>query len=55
MLAELDFAVGEIIAEIKKQDWRKEFFYEHPFVTKEERIPSSGANVTHSEKYIYWP
>jgi arylsulfatase A-like enzyme len=39
----------------KKQEWRKEFFYEHPFVTNEERIPSSEALVTHSDKYIYWP
>jgi arylsulfatase A-like enzyme len=39
----------------KKQDWRKEFFYEHPFVTSEQRIPSSEALVTHFEKYIYWP
>jgi arylsulfatase A-like enzyme len=38
-----------------KQEWRKEFFYEHPFVTSEERIPSSEALVTHSEKYIFWP
>jgi arylsulfatase A-like enzyme len=39
----------------KRQGWRKEFFYEHPFVTSEQRIPSSEAIVTHSEKYIYWP
>jgi arylsulfatase len=35
--------------------WRKDFFYEHPFVTNEKRIPSSEALVTKSEKYIYWP
>lgn len=35
--------------------WRKDFFYEHPFVTNEQRIPSSEALVTHFEKYILWP
>jgi arylsulfatase len=35
--------------------WRKDFYYEHPFVTNEERIPSSEALVTHTEKYIWWP
>jgi len=39
----------------KKHEWRKDFFYEHPFVTSEKRIPSSEALVTQSEKYIYWP
>ena len=41
--------------EEKITDWRKDFFYEHPFITNEERIPSSEALVTHSEKYILWP
>lgn len=35
--------------------WRQDFFYEHPFVTNESRIPSSEALVTHSDKYIWWP
>lgn len=35
--------------------WRKGFYYEHPFVTSEKRIPSSEALVTISEKYIFWP
>jgi len=35
--------------------WRTDFFYEHPFVTNESRIPSSEALVTHSYKYIWWP
>ncbi len=35
--------------------WRKDFYYEHPFVTNEERIPSSEALVTHTEKYLWWP
>jgi len=39
----------------RKSSWRQEFFYEHPFVTNEARIPSSEALVTHSDKYIYWP
>lgn len=38
-----------------KPRWRKDFYYEHPFVTNEERIPSSEALVTHTAKYIFWP
>jgi len=36
-------------------NWRRDFYYEHPFVTNEQRIPSSEALVTHSGKYILWP
>jgi arylsulfatase len=39
----------------KTEKWRKDFYYEHPFVTNEKRIPSSEALVTHDEKYIWWP
>lgn len=39
----------------KPVPWRQEFFYEHPFVTNESRIPSSEALITHSDKYIWWP
>lgn len=39
----------------KTVSWRQDFFYEHPFVTNESRIPSSEALVTHSDKYIWWP
>jgi arylsulfatase len=39
----------------KSVPWRQDFFYEHPFVTNEQRIPSSEALVTHHEKYIFWP
>lgn len=50
---------GEDISKLylsKRQiKWRKEFYYEHPFVTSEKRIPSSEALVTPSEKYIFWP
>jgi len=35
--------------------WREDFFYEHPYVTNEERIPSSEALVTNTDKYIWWP
>lgn len=42
---------------LKRKDvkWRRDFFYEHPFVTSEQRIPSSEALVTHTDKYILWP
>jgi arylsulfatase len=39
----------------KQGKWRKDFYYEHPVVTNESRIPSSEALVTHNEKYILWP
>lgn len=35
--------------------WRQDFYYEHPFVTNEKRIPSSQALVTHNAKYIIYP
>jgi arylsulfatase len=35
--------------------WRQDFFYEHPVITNESRIPTSEALVTHSDKYIWWP
>jgi arylsulfatase len=39
----------------KQGKWREDFYYEHPVVTNESRIPSSQALVTHKEKYIWWP
>ncbi|MDP3002451.1 MAG: sulfatase [Bacteroidales bacterium] len=39
----------------KPVKWRMDFYYEHPVVTNENRIPTSEALVTHTEKYIYWP
>lgn len=35
--------------------WRTEFFYEHPVLTSELRIPSSEALVTRDRKLIRWP
>lgn len=50
---------GEDFSELylsgKPAGWREDFYYEHPFVTSEKRIPSSEALVTKTEKYIYWP
>jgi len=39
----------------KPVKWRTDFYYEHPVVTNESRIPTSEALVTHTKKYIYWP
>lgn len=36
-------------------EWRDEFFYEHPTITHQSRIPSSQAVVRFGMKYIYWP
>ena len=46
---------SRLYLERKTVDWRQDFYYEHPYVTSEERIPSSEALVNHTEKYIYWP
>ena len=35
--------------------WRKEFFYEHPVISKASFIPSSEALVRKDYKYMYWP
>ncbi|MEM6504901.1 MAG: sulfatase [Planctomycetota bacterium] len=35
--------------------WRSEFFYEHPTITRKERIPYSEALVRKDFKYMYWP
>jgi arylsulfatase len=36
-------------------DWRDEFFYEHPTITSRDRIPSSEAVVGRDWKFVYWP
>lgn len=38
-----------------KKKWRTEFYYEHPTISNKNRIPSSEALITLTEKYIYWP
>ena len=48
-----DFSVLYLNSQPPK--WRSEFFYEHPVVLNEKRIPASEALVTHHDKYIYWP
>ncbi len=39
----------------KSVKWRNDFYYEHPFITNEKRIPSSEALITKKGKYILWP
>ncbi len=46
---------SELYLSGRKVKWRKDFYYEHPFVTSEKRIPSSEALITHTGKYILWP
>merc|ERR1711971_483912 len=36
-------------------DWRTDFFYEHPIISKKTYIPSSEALVRRDYKYMYWP
>ncbi len=47
--------ISGLYLERKPVEWRKDFYYEHPFVTNERRIPSSEAVITHEDKYIFWP
>jgi arylsulfatase len=35
--------------------WRDEFFYEHPTITSQDRIPSSQGVIRRDWKYVYWP
>ena len=37
------------------ENWRTDFFYEHPTITNRKRIPSSQAIVTRDFKYTWWP
>ena len=46
---------SELYLSRKNVKWRNDFYYEHPFVTSEKRIPSSEALVTRTAKYILWP
>jgi arylsulfatase len=48
-----DFSV--LYLNSKPVKWRSEFYYEHPVVLNEKRIPASEALITHHDKYIYWP
>ncbi len=50
---------GEDLAPLYLSDdppqWRDEFFYEHPTITRRERIPTSLAVVRRDWKYVLWP
>ena len=48
--------ISQLYTNTKKQDWRKDFFYEHPTVDNHPQtfISSSQALVTKSFKYIFW-
>jgi arylsulfatase len=48
-----DFSI--LYLDSKPAKWRTEFYYEHPVVLDQKRIPASEALVTHHDKYIYWP
>lgn len=39
----------------KRVKWRQEFFYEHPTILGEDRIPSSEGLIRHNEKFVWWP
>lgn len=35
--------------------WRQDYLYEHPTITRRERIPSSQAVVSLEQKFVQWP
>lgn len=37
------------------EDWRTDFFYEHPTIRRASFIPASEALVSKDWKYLYWP
>lgn len=39
----------------KKDQWRTEFFYEHPKIGYNQAIPASEALVRRDYKYMFWP
>jgi arylsulfatase len=41
--------------EKEKTDWRQDFYYAHPVVIDEKRIPASEAIIARDSKYILWP
>ncbi|MFW6157361.1 MAG: sulfatase-like hydrolase/transferase, partial [Balneolaceae bacterium] len=54
-----DAMQGEDLAPLYLSDnppeWRDEFYYEHPTITHQSRIPSSEAVVRFDMKYVNWP
>ena len=41
--------------EKEKTAWRQDFYYAHPVVIDEKRIPASEAIIARDSKYILWP
>ncbi len=46
---------GEMMQKKDYPSWRKDFYYAHPVVLSERRIPSSEALIARDAKYIWWP
>jgi len=44
-----------VLYEKRHPKWRTDFFYEHPVVLDEKRIPASEAVIAKNTKYIWWP
>jgi arylsulfatase A-like enzyme len=49
------FDLSKVYLQQTPEDWRTEFFYEHPTITNRDRIPSSQAVVGPRFKYVVWP
>ncbi len=47
--------LAPLYLEAEPPAWRNEFFYEHPTITRRERIPTSLAVVRRDWKYVLWP
>lgn len=43
------------LRETAHEQWRSEFFYEHPMIGWAQQVPASEALVRKDFKYMYWP
>lgn len=46
---------SELYDQKGKTGWRQDFYYAHPVVIDEKRIPASEAIIARDSKYILWP
>ncbi len=47
--------IASLYLDENPQEWRNDFYYEHPTISNIDRIPSSEALVNKEWKYFYWP
>jgi arylsulfatase len=47
--------LGVLYLQSRRPAWRDEFLYEHPTITRKERIPTSYGVIRRDWKYVEWP